>query len=176
MWIYGWQFRFNGCSETELTNPTRVHVCSSLRHYYDQFLVVSLTAKSASECVYTCTLSFLLIVTLCAVHAFHLRQTFIDTITYNWKHSNYNVVPAFPLNLIMSDSTTHTIVPTAAPVPAASSTSSTRPCSCLPNLSRGASSAAGSRSSDGGRVATALSCYSFSARCNCIYRGWITVA
>ena len=33
---------------------------------------VSPTAKSASKCVYTCALSFLFIVTLYAVHAFHL--------------------------------------------------------------------------------------------------------
>ena len=52
-------------------SPNQLHVCSSLRHCYDQFLVVSLTAKSAPKCVYTCTLSLLLIITPCAIHAFH---------------------------------------------------------------------------------------------------------
>ena len=129
-------------------NSNQLHVCSacvtatinfSLCHCFD----VSLTAKSASECVYTCTLNFLFIVTLCAVHAFHHVHL---TPTNAQRHDhrpitrnilNHNVVPTFPLNLsvfpiklpdilkkscsqrIMSDSTTHIIVPTVAPVPAA---------------------------------------------------------
>lgn len=56
------------CVDSQSTN--QLHVCSSLRHCSDQFLVF-LTAKSASECIYTCTLSFLFIITLYAIHAFH---------------------------------------------------------------------------------------------------------
>jgi hypothetical protein len=85
-------------------SSNQLHVCSSLRHCYDQCLV-SLTAKSTSECVYTCTLSFLFITTLYAIHAFHPMHL---TTTNAHRHDrrpitrnflNHNVVPTFPLNL-----------------------------------------------------------------------------